>query len=321
MFETRDYDQALLLRFLNWIRETHPQKEIVVLTDRARPDWNVRVFQCSRDNFPPISSEDFQKTIFYCIFDSDQLAMKIVGWIVDHQGVFYPPPLYSPPASYVNFHDDVRSMLVSEFAAQRREGFDKWDCGPGDMINLVQAINATASLPGCFVEIGVFRGSSARVALRHMSDQKIKRSCYFLDVFTGFDYREAQESPDRIWKNTHETEGIYAIKNRLMTYHDPDNGPSVQVLQHNIITDPLPEEIRSVALANIDVDMYEAVLAALTKVSTFIVKNGIIIAEDAGHTPALIGARLALQRFMDSEIGSLFLPIYMESGQTFLIRK
>jgi hypothetical protein len=48
--------------------------------------------------------------------------------------------------------------------------------------------------------------------------------------------------------------------------------------------------------------------------------GGIMICEDAGHTPALIGARLALDNFLKSEQGKFFIPVHMTSGQVFLIR-
>ncbi len=38
-----------------------------------------------------------------------------------------------------------------------------------------------------------------------------------------------------------------------------------------------------------------------------------------GHTPLLIGARVALQEFFATAAASRFLPVYLESGQTLLI--
>lgn len=87
-----------------------------------------------------------------------------------------------------------------------------------------------------------------------------------------------------------------------------------------LIVNELPVKIQQIVIANVDVDLYEAVKAALFKVCHKIVRGGIIIVEDPGHTPLLIGARLALKEFMQSESGRQFMPIYMESGQTFLIK-
>ena len=67
--------------------------------------------------------------------------------------------------------------------------------------------------------------------------------------------------------------------------------------------------------------MYDAVKSGLFKLAPKIVKNGILICEDSGHTPLLLGARVALNEFLESESGKGFISIHMESGQTFLIKK
>ena len=80
------------------------------------------------------------------------------------------------------------------------------------------------------------------------------------------------------------------------------------------------KKIENISVANIDVDLYDAVKSALYRVKDKIVKNGIIIAEDYGHTPALIGAQKAVGEFLE-EYPDEFLPIYLHSGQMFLIKK
>lgn len=93
-----------------------------------------------------------------------------------------------------------------------------------------------------------------------------------------------------------------------------------KVIRNNIITDALPPEVREIALCNIDVDMYEAIAAALAKVAPLMIVGGIIIAEDQGHTPLLVGAYVAVRDFLDSAEGKKFLPIEMMSGQMFLVK-
>jgi hypothetical protein len=88
----------------------------------------------------------------------------------------------------------------------------------------------------------------------------------------------------------------------------------------NIISDPLPSEIKNISMCNIDVDMLEAVESAFEKIAPLMSVGGIMICEDAGHTPSLIGARLALDNFLSSSLGKKFTPVFMESGQVFLIR-
>jgi hypothetical protein len=62
------------------------------------------------------------------------------------------------------------------------------------------------------------------------------------------------------------------------------------------------------------------VLAGLTRIAPLMQIGGIMICEDAGHTPALVGASLALEQFLDSDLGAGFTPVHMTSGQTFLVR-
>jgi hypothetical protein len=51
------------------------------------------------------------------------------------------------------------------------------------------------------------------------------------------------------------------------------------------------------------------------------VPGGILVVEDPGHTPLLIGARFALEKFLAEPVGAQFTPLAMQSGQTFLIRR
>jgi hypothetical protein len=322
MFEGRRYDRRVLVEHFGLIRSRHPGAKVYVLADVDVPELGAPWVDCRKVDFcGSFPASDIPGSVFYCIFDSDERAASIIGFIIDRGGIFYPPPIVCPPASYFHFHDNARGVLKQELEDQQREGFDKWDCGPGDMINLVQCIDLTREVEGAFVEIGTYRGSSARLALRYMHSIGLRRICWFLDVFSGFDYEEAAASADRMWIGTHATEGAEWVRKRLQAHGDPEAGLEVRVVRANVIRDPLPADITGVALANIDVDMLEAVQAALSRIAPLVVTGGIMIVEDPGHTPALIGARIALDRFLKSPAGSAFLPVYMESGQTLLFRR
>lgn len=95
---------------------------------------------------------------------------------------------------------------------------------------------------------------------------------------------------------------------------------NVHVLRNSVICDALPDGIGPIAVANIDVDMCEAVEAALFRLAPLMSVGGVMIVEDAGHTPRLAGALLALDNFVRSDIGRAFRSVYMASGQTYLIR-
>jgi hypothetical protein len=157
------------------------------------------------------------------------------------------------------------------------------------------------------------------VALAYMRARGLRRHCYFLDVFDGFTYEAARDSADAMWSETHASQGLETVRRRICASAAPEQGLTAHVEKCNIITDALPDGTEAIVVANIDVDLYEAVRAALISVAPRMVAGGIVVVEDPGHTPALIGSRLALQEFLAMPIAKRFLPICLESGQTFLI--
>lgn len=182
---------------------------------------------------------------------------------------------------------------------------------------ICQAVELTKDIEGDFVEIGVFSGSSALTALSHMDNKQIRRRCWLLDTFAGFTYDASQKSADSIWVGTHlmDTEGTM---NRIRA-QTGQTGQQVEVVAMDICADPLPEQVGKIALANIDVDMYEAVVAGLNKVAPLMARRGIIIVEDPTALPGLYGAYLALDEFMNSFIGRQFVAV-RTTTQYFLIR-
>ena len=181
-----------------------------------------------------------------------------------------------------------------------------------DFENIFQGLEVTRGVEGDYVEIGTYQGASARAALNYMRRADIQRTAYFLDTYEGFSYEEAEKSSDSAWFGTHTETSLEAVKEYLSEY------PNAKPVKANIITDGLPEEITRIALCNIDVDIYDAVYAALKTVAPLIAEHGIIIAEDYGHTPWLIGAQFAVRRFLEETDG--FMPLYFPSGQMVLIK-
>lgn len=320
LFERRfgrpETEAAIAQAKLRW-----PDKNIVLLTDsEVRADApGVATLRCGSDPVERIANFSLNDSVFIYACDSESIGLPYIRQVVDNGGRFFPVQVYTP-ARYSNIDEAARRVIVSEFERQRVESFLKFDFGPGDSLNLAQAIALTARLSGAYLEVGCYRGSSACVALAYMRDRAMQRRCFFLDVFDGFVYQTARDSADSAWLDTHATEGIEIVRKRIMDSANPGKGLHAQVLKCNIVEQPLPAEVGDIVVANVDVDLYEAVLASLQKVAERIVPGGIIVVEDPGHTPALIGSRLALEEFLASPIAGRFVPVYLESGQTLLIR-
>lgn len=152
-----------------------------------------------------------------------------------------------------------------------------------------------------------------------MQNTNIKRKAYFLDTYCGFHYEEANNSCDVHWDKTHKIDEPHIVINKIKNNLSHIKNIDFKLIKNNIISDELPSEIKKIAVANIDVDIYEGVYAAIIKVAPLISKNGIIICEDATSTPGLIGAYFAMEKFLKSDMGKNFIKIFMRS-QYFLIR-
>lgn len=253
--------------------------------------------------------------VLYCV-ECNSDGLPAIERIVA-AGFKFSPFGGAPVGSYAYENGAAFATVERQFVHQQLAGYAKFE-DPGscdDFLNLCQALEATRAVPGVIVEIGCFRGSSGSVLLDYAKHNGIDRTFYFFDTFDGFSYEAARSSSDAMWQGTHATEGLETVKARLEGVGYPD----LHVHRSNIITDELPPEITRIAVANIDVDLYEAVSAGINKVADLVPAGGIIICEDAGHTPALIGARLALKQFMNGPHGSRFTPIFMTSGQAFLV--
>lgn len=248
--------------------------------------------------------------VFICAFESDEKLIRALREIKKlPTPYFYTPSAYYPTARYFHRNDMAREVLIAEQAID----LPKFEVA--DFENIIQALDITADVPGDYIEIGVYQGRSAHLALHYMRQKGIRRKAYLVDIFEGFGYEGAVQSADALWMGSHTDTSIQGVQEFLAEYD------SYQIHKLNIITDDLPTEIGEVAVCNIDVDMYEAVLAGLNKVAPRMVSAGIIVVEDQGHTPALAGAYLAVVEFLASPVARDFIPLHMASGQLFLIRK
>lgn len=267
---------------------------------------------------PLIDSLDPATTMVLYAVEHAQDGLAVVRRMVDRKVRFL--PLGGAETGGWVYDDPVARQVIEEaYVGQSLAGYAKFN-DPGsrdDFVNLTQALAATDRIDGCVVEVGCYRGSSGAVMLDYANAKGLKpKAFHFFDVFEGFNYKEALESSDANWANTHVSDGEDRVRERLT---EKAGAHTVEVRRMNIISDPLPD-LGPIALANVDVDLYEAVVAGLERLAPLIAIGGIMICEDAGHTPALIGARLALEEFLATPAGQAFTPVHMSSGQTFLIK-
>lgn len=262
--------------------------------------------------------------LYACL--QDDLGLPFIDFAYAHH-LKVRPAWHAAPRDYLSRNSHALRSLMAEFDRQRAGGYLKLDFGYGDFANLIQAFESTRGRPGWIVEVGCFCGSSAGALLSYVASRQAERGnpqlkFHYMDVFEGFDYPEALTSSDIVWAGTHQTDGLEAVRARIQSYGAGVPGMHIEVSRCNVITDPIPTDIvrEGVRLANIDVDLYEAVAAGLARYAPLIVPGGIMLCEDAGHTPLLIGALKAVEDFMASAEGRHFCRLDLASGQTVLTR-
>lgn len=280
--------------------------DIYLLTDLSEPIDICNVISVNEiSNF-----KDEDNAIFVLAYNQDYSGILAIKELQKYSLKYLSIEQYgTPQARYYHINEIAYRTLIDESKNNPLQHF----C-PGDFENIFQALEATKNLEGDYVEIGTFQGASARATLNYRNKANINKKCYFVDTYEGFTYDEALNTQDILWTNTHTNTSVEKVNSYLADY---DN---YELIKSNIIQEELPEKIQKICAVNIDVDMYEAVKASLYRVKDRVVRNGIIIAEDYGHTPALIGAQKAVDEFLD-ENPNEFIPIYLHSGQMFLIKR
>jgi hypothetical protein len=281
-------------------------QKIFLLTDRLDYPNTMKLDLLKIEDLTKLKSDVNYAVI--CAFESDEKLLHALKIIAGKSNIFYySPHRYLPTARYFHRNDGAKRVLISELNLKR----GKFDLA--DFENIIQALEITRKIKGDYIEIGVYKGDSAHAALHYMKESNINRKSYFFDLFEGFTNESSQQSGDASWLNSHTDTSMQYVEQYLSEY---DN---FTISKLDVINDDLPASIKEIALCNLDVDLYEAIKAGLSKVAPLIVRGGIIILEDQGHTPFLAGAFLATMEFLHAE-GNDFAPIHLASGQMFLIK-
>lgn len=241
---------------------------------------------------------------------------EVIDWLFDNRIPFLAVGV-DHPSSILTEDAAAEKAIRDAWQEQLREGWEKFDLHVGgDFENLFQSIAATKDIPGDYLEIGVFHGSSADATLRYMVNAGIRRRCIFIDAFDGFAYDAAVKSADRRWQGTHTDVVQERTTARLMRHA---NGTvQVEVRKGDICAPDALSGIDRICVANIDVDLYEAIIAAADHVMPKLSIGGVILIEDAGHGVSLVGARAAVDVILRRHPGLFHYRTF--SGQHMLIK-
>lgn len=264
-----------------------------------------------------IKIEEIKLSLFLMYFETDDQYIYHIDKIINNNGKFMIHKSYKK-YNYVHANKNCKLSLLDTRTTESITHYNEVVHG-----NICQALEQTKHLDGDYIEIGVYRGGSALTALNYMKYANIVRKTYLFDTFDGFDYKEATNSTETHWEKNNNHHKLWGVKrtmkklNNLLNSKCPNQ--DFELIQLNICRDELPERIKKIVVANIDVDILEATQDALNKISKKMVKGGIIIAEDATSTPGLIGAFYAMEKFLETSEGKKYIKLHL-IGQYFLIK-
>lgn len=293
------------------------QKSLLVIQKRfpLQPVYFISDWIESLSGVVPIGSSFLDKgkgAVYLCALRSIAQSEHVAREIIATGGYYFFPMRAHPTARYFEFDTNAEAAL-REAASIKRSHFDALD-----FEFIIQAAGTARDLPGKYVEIGTFEGRSAQVLLNYMKKTGISKDCYFLDTFAGITFDTAATSADAQWFGSHSD----SSRNSLKSVSDFLSGfESFHLVACDIIKDSLPAAIDHIAFCNIDVDIYEAYIHALRKVDERLVPGGVIICEDFGHAPYVLGAKLAFDDFMAGGARGRYNSIYVNSGQMILIKR
>ena len=272
-----------------------------------------------------LKKDEINNSFFFILFKSDDLVLPNLKNIIENKGFFksldydynQPNMDYSRATSYRFVNNNCLKAIRKTFK-QKKNMSGSYLTTLKTHENICEALEITKNVEGDYVEIGVYEGGSALTALNYLDQINLKKRVYLLDTFEGFNYKDSENSSDVKWYKSHFIDKEENTKIFLKeTLKDFSN---YKLITNNICKDDLPEEIKSISLAHIDVDMYEATFDAIKKVSQRLSNNGIIMCEDPPNTPMLYGALYAMEKFLKSEEGKGFVKIF-KKNHYFLIKQ
>ncbi len=203
--------------------------------------------------------------------------------------------------------------------------FSPW-YAKGDFSDLYQKIFKTTlvSIEGCYViytllkqalsikgdiwECGVYRGGTAYLMSSIIAKRKSEKKLFLFDTFSGMP--ETNSNKDfhvkGDFKNTSLEEVKAFIQNDAICFYQPGLIPETF----------MGLEKRRIAMAHIDLDIYQSIMDSLTFIWPRLSSGGIILFDDYGM-PTCAGARQAVDEFF---VDKKEQPLCLSTGQAMVIK-
>jgi O-methyltransferase len=222
---------------------------------------------------------------------------------IDPSGLWHNPEFVEAMGGYQIPSDKVTRTVLA---------LEPWDTTRRDMLILLLRDICERGVQGEMAELGVYKGSTARLIHHYVPERKL----YLFDTFSGFDARDVQRD--------HERTGL-AVNPK--SFSDAD----INVVMRNIgkINDNIevfpgffpasvPASLKDTrfAFVHLDADLYEPILAGLQFFYPRLTRGGILVIHDYN---SWLGARKAVQEFFRDK-PEVPIPMPDKSGSAVIVK-
>lgn len=173
---------------------------------------------------------------------------------------------------------------------------------PNDLFMVYSLAKSRSRLEGSMVEVGVYKGDSAKMICEAKRDKKL----YLFDTFEGIPY--ADKEKDILFRKNEYKSTINYVKNYLRKY------PNVFIYEGIFPESSKPIEKESFCFVHLDVDVYKSTLDSLNFFYPRMVKEGIILSHDYSQAE---GVKIAISTFFDDKPESI---IELTGSQCMIIK-
>ena len=179
-------------------------------------------------------------------------------------------------------HDEKFFETAKELAADGEDFAKLWR-----LHTYCWAGRSALSVPGDFVECGVYKGLYSSVLARYLSFAECRREMYLYDTFDGLPEAQSNARERQATNPYYEWEGTYEqVVQRFAEF------PNVHVIKGavpDILEQRAPDRI---ALLHLDMNAAAAETAALDRLFDRVTDGGIVLMDDFGRCdlPGLFGA-------------------------------
>lgn len=201
---------------------------------------------------------------------------------------------------------------TAEAATRQILEIEPWDCVRRDMLLLLLRKVEEAKIPGAFAELGVYRGSTARL-IHHYSPG---RTLHLFDTFEGFhpeDIGSEQRSTGlRTSKARFANTSLEAVLRRI------DGAPDAIQPHPGRFPESIPDALQDerFAFVHLDADLYSPTMAGLAFFYPRLSRGGVLVIHDYNGWP---GARQAVDTFFVDKQESP-IPMPDKSGSAVIVK-